>query len=64
MARNLRIVRARMDLLKQVVYIVERSSSKEEKEDALRRLSKLLEDLETEYNELLLGGSQGEAPPI
>ncbi|MEM1697896.1 MAG: hypothetical protein QXG48_04505 [Thermofilaceae archaeon] len=44
-------IQAKVDLLKQIVYIVERSGSKE---DALRRLSKLLEDLEAEYNALLL----------
>ncbi|MEM0460469.1 MAG: hypothetical protein QXZ31_11420 [Thermofilaceae archaeon] len=51
MARNLRAVQTKVDLLKQVVYIVERSPSKEE---ALEKLMRLLEDLEAEYNALLL----------
>ncbi|MEM0233627.1 MAG: hypothetical protein QXL22_06375 [Candidatus Nezhaarchaeales archaeon] len=44
-------IQAKVDLLKQIIYIVERSGSKEE---ALEKLARLLEDLEAEYNALLL----------
>ncbi|MEM3995426.1 MAG: hypothetical protein QXW40_08595 [Thermofilum sp.] len=49
--KQLETLRVKTEIIKQAIYIVERSSSKE---DALRRLSKLLEDLEAEYNALLL----------
>ncbi|MEM1690856.1 MAG: hypothetical protein QXF05_04755 [Thermofilaceae archaeon] len=49
--KQLETLRVKTEIIKQTIYIVERSPSKE---DALRRLSKLLEDLEAEYNALLL----------
>ncbi|MEM4592886.1 MAG: hypothetical protein QW196_05750 [Sulfolobales archaeon] len=49
--KQLETLRVKTEIIKQAIYIVERSPSKE---DALRRLSRLLEDLEAEYNALLL----------
>lgn len=50
--KQLESIRSKTDVLKQAIFVVERSKTREE---ALEKLMRMLEELEAEYDELLLG---------